>query len=135
MTDQNTPILFYDGVCNLCTGVVQFVLKKDQKKTLEFASLQSENGQNILRKFNLPVRKLGTFIWYENGIAFTKSAGVHKLFQYLGGRYKWFSLLKIIPFFIQDLVYDVVAKTRYSIFGKKDSCIYSLGEYDDRFLQ
>ena len=135
MANKTTPILFYDGVCNLCTGVVQFVLKRDNQKTLKFASLQSDLGQQILLKFNFPTSKLGTFIWLENEIIYTKSAGVHKLFQYIGGRYKWLGLLKIIPFFIQDLVYDLVAKTRYSVFGKKESCLYSLGEYEDRFLQ
>jgi predicted DCC family thiol-disulfide oxidoreductase YuxK len=76
MVDLNTiehPIIFFDGICNLCTGVVQFVIRHDPKRKFRFASLQSEIGQQFLQQYNLPTEEFGSFILFEKGKVYTKS--------------------------------------------------------------
>jgi predicted DCC family thiol-disulfide oxidoreductase YuxK len=131
---KEKPIILFDGVCNLCNGSVQFILKRDKEKKFLFASLQSTYGQNLLKQFNLPVDNFNSFILYQDGKIFTKSTGALMMFSQLKG-WKWTKILKAVPKFIRDAVYNLVAKRRYKWFGKKDECMIPTVEVRNRFLE
>ena len=126
-------MVLFDGVCNLCSGSVQFILKRDKEKKFLFSSLQSGYGQNFLKQFNLPTNSFNSFILYDEGKIYTRSTAALKMFQQLKG-WKWVKLLRIIPEFIRDGVYKVIAKNRYNWFGKKEECWIPTPELKARFL-
>jgi len=135
-------IILFDGVCNLCNGFVQFVIKRDKKMVFRFASLQSESGQKILKPYlNTPQRQknqslneLTSVVYIKNSKLFSHSEAVILIVSELGGAWKWSKLLFVFPAFFRDFVYTVVAQNRYRIFGKQDECLLPQPELKDRFL-
>ena len=130
---NDKPVILFDGVCNLCTGSVQFILKRDKEKKFLFASLQSNYGQNLLKQFDLPTSTLKSFILKQDEKIFTRSAAALKMFQQLKG-WKWVKIFWIVPEFIRDAVYNLVARNRYNWFGKKEECWLPTPELKQRFL-
>jgi len=130
----NNPVVLFDGVCNLCSGSVQFIIKRDKKKVFRFASLQSAYGQALLKQLNLPANNFNSFVLFENGVVYTKSAGALKVFSRLQG-WKWSRLFFIIPPFIRDAVYNLIARYRYRWFGRKAACWVPAPDLKERFLE
>jgi predicted DCC family thiol-disulfide oxidoreductase YuxK len=127
-------ILYFDGICNLCNGLVQFVIRQNPKGTIRFASLQSEKGRYRLEATGLDSEKLSTVIFEKNGRVSTKSDAVLGLLWELGGFWKLSVLGRIIPRFLRNALYDLIARRRYSWFGKGDSCMIPTPELMERFL-
>lgn len=137
MVDLNTiehPIIFFDGVCNLCTGVVQFVIRHDPKRKFRFASLQSEVGQQLLQQYNLPTEEFGSFILFEKGKVYTKSTAALTVAKSLNGLLPVWYVNIILPKFIRDGVYNLVARNRYKWFGKKEECWIPTPELNSLFI-
>lgn len=134
-TNQKPNIILFDGVCNLCSGFVQFVLKNEKQKNILFASLQSKEAQIILRENGLKSDEMNTIVFIENGKIYTKSKAVLKIMDHM--KYPWKSMvvLKIFPSKLSDYIYDLIAKHRYRILGKKDSCWIPTQELKARFLE
>ena len=130
---NDKAVIIFDGICNLCSGSVQFILKRDKEKKFLFASLQSSYGQNLLKKYDLPTDTFNSFILFEDGKILTRSTAALKMFSQLKG-WKWVRLLGIVPKFIRDAVYNVIAKNRYKWFGKKNECWVPTPELKARFL-
>lgn len=120
--DVNKKIVLFDGVCNLCSSSVQFILKKDKKDQFLFGSLQGEAGQQYLKQFNLPADAFNSFMLVESETLYTRSTAALRMLKYLGGGWSLLYGLIIIPKFIRDGVYNLIAKNRYKWFGKKDAC-------------
>jgi predicted DCC family thiol-disulfide oxidoreductase YuxK len=127
-------ILLFDGVCNLCNGAVNFIIDRDKKGVIKFASLQSDFGQALLQKYHLPTQTFNSLVFVHKNNAYQKSTGVLLLAKELGGIYQLAVLLLIVPRFIRDFVYDQVAQNRYKWFGKSDSCRMPTPELKARFL-
>ena len=130
---MDKPVILFDGVCNLCTGSVQFILKRDKEKKFLFASLQSNYGQKLLQQLNLPTDTFNSFILYQDGKIFTRSTAALKMFQELKG-WKWVKIFWIVPKFIRNAVYNLIAKNRYNWFGKKEECMIPTPDLKARFL-
>jgi predicted DCC family thiol-disulfide oxidoreductase YuxK len=135
MSNNQAHILLFDGVCNLCNSIVQFTIKRDPKEKFKFASLQSESGQALLKKFGLPTDDFDSFVFINGDKYFLKSsAGLHVLKE-LGGVWKLFYVFIIFPRPLRDFVYNIIAKTRYKIFGKRGTCMIPTPRLKQRFLQ
>jgi predicted DCC family thiol-disulfide oxidoreductase YuxK len=132
---EPSPVIYFDGVCNLCTGSVQFVLKRDKKKIFRFASLQGEGGRKLLKDYQLPALNYKTFIVEEGGKVFTRSTAALRVFKHLGGAWSLLYVFIIIPAFIRDAVYNFVSNNRYSWFGKTDECWLPKAEWKNRFIE
>ena len=129
-----SPVLLFDGVCNLCNASVQWVIERDPEGFFRFASLQSDAGQAFLKKFNLPADELNTVVLVDGEKAYTRSDVPLRIFKKLGG---WWSLLQVffvVPRPIRNAVYDWIAKNRYRWFGKKEACWLPTPELKGRFL-
>lgn len=132
--NSSGPVLLFDGVCNLCSSSVQFVLERDEKENIQFASLQSEFGKNSLSKSQLPPDYTSSLVLLENGRAYIKSDAALRLSKHLNGLWKLGSVLLIVPKFIRDPVYNWIAKNRYKWFGKKEACWIPEPKWKARFL-
>ncbi len=136
LKDNNeTNILLFDGVCNLCSKTVQFIIKNDPKAKFRFASVQSHSGQLLLTQLGLPLDTFNSLIYIRDKRFYLKSTAVLKVLQELRGGWKFLYCLIILPRFIRDFVYDFIAKRRYFIFGKSETCWIPSPEYLDRFLE
>jgi predicted DCC family thiol-disulfide oxidoreductase YuxK len=131
--NPETPVILFDGVCNLCNRSVQFVIKRDTAGVFRFASLQSDFGQQILKRFNLPADQFNSFILLEDNQIYTRSTGALKMLSQLKG-WKWTKIFYIVPKFIRDAVYNLVSRYRYSWFGKRDECMIPREDLRGRFI-
>ena len=121
---NNENILLFDGFCNLCSRLVNFIIKRDKKAKFLFVSLQSASGQSMFKKFGLPTDDFDSVVYIRSDKYFLKSSAILHILKELGSIWKLFFIFIIIPNFIRDFIYKIIAKTRYKIFGRHDSCIY-----------
>ena len=128
------PIILFDGVCNLCNSSVQYVIKHDPGALFRFASLQGETGQQLLKQFNLSSTDLNSFVLILDNKAYTRSAAALRVTKQLTGPVKFLYGFIIVPSFIRNAVYDLIARKRYKWFGKKDSCMIPTAALRARFL-
>ena len=134
MNDLSHPVILFDGVCNLCNASVQYVIKHDKKKLFRFASLQSSFGESVLKQYDLPVNTFNSFILLSDNKIYTRSTAALLVAKKLSGLIKLFYGFIIIPKFIRDFVYDIIAKNRYKWFGKKEACWVPTPELKSLFL-
>lgn len=127
-------IILFDGVCNLCNGRVKFVIKHDKKQRFHFAALQSEAGKNLLQQYHVSDNNLQSFVFIEKGKAYTQSTAALRVCKYLDGFYKIFYGFLIVPAFIRNAVYRVIANNRYKWFGKQETCMVPTPAIKARFL-
>jgi predicted DCC family thiol-disulfide oxidoreductase YuxK len=127
-------IILFDGVCNLCNGAVQFIIKRDAKDIFRFASLQSETGQKLLATHQLQHKNIDSIVLVKNNNAYIKSTAALHIAKELSGIWKLAYYYIFIPKFIRDAVYDFVARNRYRWFGKKDQCMVPTAQLKSRFL-
>lgn len=126
------PIIFFDGVCGLCNHSVDWVITHDQRGQFFFAPLQGETAKKMLPdKFT---NDLSTIVLYYEGKIYTKSDAIILITTKLQGPIKIFTLLKFVPVIIRNFFYDLVAKFRYRLFGKKQTCRLPLAHEKKFFL-
>jgi predicted DCC family thiol-disulfide oxidoreductase YuxK len=134
------PILLYDGVCGFCNGVVQFILRRDRAAVFCFAALQSPFAARILTRHSLNPGDLDTVyvvINYEESSesVLARSDAIVFVLRQLGGIWKFLGfILGLVPRVIRRWGYDFVARNRYRIFGRYDSCPLPTAETRSRFL-
>jgi predicted DCC family thiol-disulfide oxidoreductase YuxK len=132
-SNSNITVLF-DGVCNLCNGTVQFVIKRDRAAIFRFASLQSGYAHTLLREVNLPTDQLYSVIVIDGGIAYQKSDAALRIAKHLTGFWHGLYIFRFIPKFIRNGVYNLIARNRYRLFGKQDQCMIPTPELKARFI-
>lgn len=117
------PFILFDGVCNFCDSSVNFIIKRDRKNQLLFAPLQSPAGRELAGQYGFKNDYLGSMVFVENGKAYTRSTAALRIATYLGGGWPLLKVLLLVPRFIRDAAYDLIARNRYKWFGKKESCM------------
>ena len=126
-------VVYFDGVCNLCNGFVDFLIRRDQLHQLMFAPLQGQAA-----KQNLPenlYKDLNTVVFVdERGAIFLKSSAAIRCIATLGWPWSAIKLFLFIPSFLRDLAYQLVARSRYFIWGKRSACRLPTAEERNRFL-
>ena len=134
MDEPVKNIILFDGVCNLCNGLVRFIIKRDRTGKFKFASLQSEIGQQWFMRFGLAKNEFESFVLIRGDKYYLKSAAALKMLKELGGIWKAFYVIIFIPRPFRDFLYGLIAKSRYKIFGKRDVCMVPTPELEKRFL-
>lgn len=134
-TVDKGPILFFDGVCNLCNSTVQFIIKKDKRKILRFASLQSSTGQKVgMQLASIHGTMPDSLVLQRNGKLYIKSDAALQVSKLMGGAWPLLAVFLIVPRFIRDGIYDWVARNRYKWYGKQDECMMPTKELKERFI-
>lgn len=118
---KENPIILFDGVCNLCNGAVDFLIRKDCKRQFRFVALQSEGGILISQKFNVPADCDSVILIYEGGIYYESDAAL-KIAALLHFPWNVAKVFKLFPKTFRDKVYKWVARNRYKWFGKRNTC-------------
>lgn len=115
--------------------MVQFIIKKDTKERFKFASLQSDVGKAVLLKSGLPTQYFNSLVYIHQGKYFVKSTAVLRVAKALGGLWQLLYIFIFIPKPVRDLIYNVIAKTRYKFFGKCSVCMVPGKDVENRFLK
>ena len=131
---NDKSIILFDGVCNLCNSSINFIIKNDSKERFLFASLQSDATKEILLHLNSENLNINSILLIENGIIYKKSTAVLKISKSLDGLIKASYFFIIIPEFLRDWFYSIIANNRYKWFGKKEKCMVPSLEIKERFL-
>tara|TARA_B100000945_G_C20184288_1_gene503851 strand:+ start:283 stop:681 length:399 start_codon:yes stop_codon:yes gene_type:complete len=127
-------IILFDGVCNLCNGAINFIIKHDPKGIFKFASLQGETGKQLLAQHNIDPQETDSIVLIDNDQVSVKSSAALRIAKNLNQGYPLLFGFMIIPTFIRNGVYDFIAANRYKWFGKKESCMLPTPELRTRFL-
>jgi len=131
---QPKTVLLFDGECNLCNGFVQFVLARDKQQVFQFASLQSVQGQALLRHYGVEAKLLSTLVLIHAGQSYTQSDAVLEIARLLSGLWPAAYPLRYLPRSLRNHLYQVVAQRRYRWFGRQQVCWLPTPALQQRFL-
>ena len=137
---SSNPIVLYDGVCGLCNGAVQFLLKRDRGDRLRFASLQSDFAATLLKRHGVNHNDLDTvYVVLNRGegneALLARSDAFLRLAKEIGGVWSIAGMGRIIPRPIRNWLYDLVARHRYQVFGKYESCMLPNPRHKHKFIE
>ena len=127
-------IVLFDGVCNLCNGLVQFLLRRDRRRRLRFTALQSDAGRALLEEYGMSTETLETIVVLEGGRARVRSDAALFLARRLPWPWPLLAAFILLPRPLRDALYGIVARHRYRWFGRRESCTLPSAETADRFL-
>lgn len=114
-------IVLFDGVCNLCNSTVQFLIKHDTNNKLYFAAQQTDTGKNLMERYKI-TNDTTSVILIKDELVYYKSEAVIQIAKLITGWPKYLQFASILPLGLRNWVYSLIAKNRYQIFGKKDTC-------------
>ena len=127
-------LILFDGVCNLCSALVQFVIRHDREAKFRFAAIQSEIGREIYQSHGLDPADLQTFVFIADGKVVLRSDAAIEVVSRFGGAWRIFAIFRLVPRVARDFVYSTIARNRYRWFGRKEVCMIPTPEIDERFL-
>jgi predicted DCC family thiol-disulfide oxidoreductase YuxK len=128
------PIVLFDGVCNFCDATINFLIQKDIQARLRFVPLQEPAGQALLRHLSMDTETFDTFLLLDHGRVYQRSTAGLRVLRYLPGAWPWLYGLILIPTFVRDAVYQIIARNRYRWFGRTDACMIPDASVRGRFL-
>jgi predicted DCC family thiol-disulfide oxidoreductase YuxK len=132
-------LILYDGLCGLCNRMNRFVLPRDRAAVFAFASLQSRVGREVVERFGHNPDDLDTFFLIvdyrsESARALTKSTAALFVVRALGAPWSWIAALVVLPRTLRDWTYDLIARNRYRLFGRFETCLMPTADYKRRFI-
>jgi predicted DCC family thiol-disulfide oxidoreductase YuxK len=127
-------LILFDGVCNLCSALVQFVIRHDRAAKFRFAAIQSEVGKEIFQSHGLDPADVQTFVFISDGEMLVRSDAAIEVVSRFGGAWRILRVFQFAPRGIRDWIYSVIARNRYRWFGRKAVCMIPAPEIKERFL-
>jgi predicted DCC family thiol-disulfide oxidoreductase YuxK len=133
---QAERVVLFDGVCNFCNAAVNFIIDRDPESLFHFAPLQSDVGKELLRKHGMKVPEgdPDTIVLIDGEHAYERSGAALRIARRLASPWKVMFAFIVVPWFLRDLVYVIIAKNRYRLFGKSDTCRVPTPDVRARFL-
>ncbi|PPU66654.1 hypothetical protein XcodCFBP4690_00435 [Xanthomonas codiaei] len=126
--------IVFDGVCLLCNGWVQFLLRHDRRGRYRFAAMQGQAGRALLQQHGLDPDDPLSFLLVDHSGAWTDSDAIVRVLARLGGLWRLATVLRVIPRGLRDIGYRLIARNRYRWFGRSDHCMLPTPEQHARFL-
>ena len=128
-------VVLFDGVCKLCNGWARFVIRHDRDRRVRLAAVQSPEGQALLAWAGLPLDQFDTIAVIRDRHYWERSEAVFEIIAQLPARWRPLLLLRSIPRLLRDWAYDRIARNRYRLFGKYDTCLLPDPDHEQRFLK
>ncbi|SDW76811.1 thiol-disulfide oxidoreductase DCC family protein [Alicyclobacillus hesperidum] len=122
MAEDDKIIVLFDGVCPLCNGIVDWLLRRDRKDILRFASLQSPFAEKLLEQHGMSRRCRNSVYVFFRGTLYERSSAIVQICTELPWPWSWLSYFRWIPQETRDTIYDWVARHRYAWFGQRNAC-------------
>jgi len=134
MGSDPSPIVLFDGVCNLCNASVNFIIDRDPSGVFRFASLQSPSGKELLERFGVPTDTYYSLVLIHGDHLFVRSTAALRIAARLRGPWRLLYALMLVPRPVRDRIYDWIARNRYKWFGQAEACRIPTPELRSRFL-
>ncbi|KRD64225.1 thiol-disulfide oxidoreductase DCC family protein [Ensifer sp. ENS10] len=131
---DDNPVIVFDGECIFCSGWVRFLLRHDRRAQYRYLTAQSPLGQALYRHYGLDASSFESNILIEDGVARFKSDGSMRTLARLGLPWSLVNVCRILPAALRDPLYDLVARNRYRIAGRRQSCMVPTPEERGRFI-
>jgi predicted DCC family thiol-disulfide oxidoreductase YuxK len=131
--DLPDDLVLFDGVCVLCSGWVDFIIRRDPGARFRFTAIQTPYGRRLAERFGIDVADPETNVAVMNGCAHFKSDSALRVLAELPG-WRWTRVAYALPKRVRDFFYDRIARNRYRLFGRRDSCRVPTPEIAGRFL-
>ncbi|AUG08202.1 thiol-disulfide oxidoreductase DCC family protein [Pseudomonas sp. S09G 359] len=128
-------VVLFDGVCKLCNGWARFLIRHDHSRRVRLAAVQSPEGQALLAWAGLPLDQFDTLAVIRDRHYWLRSEAVFEIIGQLPAAWRPLGLLRGVPRVLRDWAYDRVARNRYRLFGKYDSCLLPTADHEQRFLK
>ena len=132
-TDDRSIVVF-DGVCHFCNAAVLFIIKRDPEGRFAFTPMQSELAQELLAEYDVGSSGVDTFLLVKDGRPYVFSDAALEIARDLTGCWYLFNVFRIIPSAILNYLYQMFARRRYRLFGKRDSCMVPSDDVKSRFI-
>lgn len=132
--NSGDKVILFDGVCKLCSAWSRFLIRFDREYRFKLATVQSPQGQAILRWFALPTDDYETMLLIEGAALYRKSTAFFRVMARLPFPWPLVAIGWIIPWFMRDWLYDRIALNRYRLFGKYEECVLPNPDHKERFL-
>lgn len=132
--DGQRPLIVFDGVCVLCSFFARWVLKRDKSKQFVFTTAQSDLGQALFEHYDLEREEFETNLVIIDGQLHEKMYGALAVFYMVGFPWRILSLLKFLPSFLLNFLYERIARNRYALFGKQEQCLIPTQELKARLV-
>lgn len=132
--EKNDKVVLFDGVCKLCSAWARFIIRFDRKRVIKLATVQSLEGQEILKFYNLPVEHFNTMAFVKGERLYSQSSAFVAVVSELPFPWSIFRIFGLMPKSIRDWLYDRIALNRYFLFGKYDKCLLPNSDHDARFI-
>jgi predicted DCC family thiol-disulfide oxidoreductase YuxK len=132
--NMNNNVVVFDGICNLCSWGVKFIIRRDYKNKFLFTPMQSKIGPQLLVNHGIQTENTETFLLIKDGKPYTKSDAVFEIVAEFKPAWKILFIFRFFPKAIRDFAYGVIAKNRYKLFGRKDQCMIPSPDIKAKFL-
>lgn len=127
-------VILFDGVCKLCNAWSNFIIKYDHQHVFKLCSVQSNEGQKILRHFGLSTEVYESMLVVEGNAVYQQSDAFFQVVAKLGYPWKFICVFRMVPKLLRNWIYDRIALNRYLLFGKYDTCLLPAADHDARYL-
>lgn len=134
LNSEQSDLIVFDGECVLCSGFFHFMVKHDRKSSFQFATAQSPLGQEMYRDLGLPTDDFETNLLRVNGVTYQRLDAFAAAMGALGLPWRLLALLRFLPAALKDPAYHLIARNRYSLFGRYQTCMIPTPELRDRFV-
>ncbi|MFT6955815.1 MAG: putative DCC family thiol-disulfide oxidoreductase YuxK [Halieaceae bacterium] len=131
---DNRHIVIFDGVCNVCNGAVNFIIKRDPEGLFAFTPMQSDLARELMDKHKIKNVDIDTFLLIKNEQCFVFSSAALEIAKDLTGLWYIFNVFRLVPSAIRDFFYTVFARNRYALFGRQDTCMVPTQAMRSRFV-
>lgn len=131
---ENRDVIVFDGVCNLCNSSVNFIIRRDSEQKFVFTPMQSAFAQGLIKEHNVANVGVDTFLLVRNGKCYVCTDAAIEIAKELTGKWYLCSVFKVIPRSIRDWFYRLLARNRYSIFGRTEHCMVPTPDLIKRFI-
>ena len=132
---NNRHIVIFDGVCNFCNGVVNFIIRRDPEGVFVFTPMQSDTGRKLIEQYGVAMIGVDTFLLIKNEQCFGRTDAVLEITRDLTGFWYLLRVFRILPRPFRDFFYSSFAKNRYKLFGRREDCMIPTSEVRARFLE
>ena len=130
----NRHVVIFDGVCNFCNGSVNFIIKRDPGAVFAFTPRQHRCGQSLIQEYQVPELAADAILLIKDGRCYLRTDAVLEITKDISGLWFLLRVFKIVPRPLRDYFYDLFARNRYRLFGKRDSCMIPAPDVLSRFI-
>lgn len=135
LLEHGAAAMLFDGTCKLCNGWAEFVIRHDRDHRIQLVTVQSPEGQQLLKWAGLPTDRFNTIVLIADNHFSIRSEAMFKILEIMPVPWRWLTLARIIPGAFRDWLYDRIALNRYRLFGRYDACRVPPPDHDNRYLE